>query len=122
MSEKEDLMALAFMVGGEIHNIKQTSENRGRFVSEGLPNPRDFVLNVANQDISRTIEEGKKQSLIIQNKLNAENPNRVASVQPQPIPNPSTNSNNDAILYQILDQLKITNDYLKKLAFKQGLL
>lgn len=113
MGEKEDLMALAFMVGGEIHNIKSTSENRGRFVSEGLPDPRQFVVGIANQDISSALNDSRKQTQAIQNHFKKEESKSQSTVL--------SSTNNDAILQQILNELKTINDVLRKLSNKIGI-
>ena len=61
MSEKDDILGLAFLVGGAINDLKVNTIGDGKFVSQSLDNPADFVRKVAAQDISKVVEEGKRQ-------------------------------------------------------------
>lgn len=120
MSEKEDLMALAFMIGGEINNIKQTANDRSRFVSEGLPNPKDFVIGVAKQDINKAVQQSKQQTIAIQNQLAKDNPTIQQNVQPNNVVSNQNPQISNDLLNQIVNELKITNSLLSRFAARAG--
>lgn len=62
MSEKDDIMGLAFLVGGAIHDLKRNTLGDGKFITQGLPDPASLVKTVAAQDISKLVEEGKREA------------------------------------------------------------
>lgn len=63
MSEKDDIMGLAFLVGGAIHDLKKNTLGDGKFITQGLPDPASLVKTVAAQDISKLVAEGRSEAL-----------------------------------------------------------
>lgn len=80
-SEKEDLMGLAFLVGGHINQLKQTSLGSSKNVSAGLEDPRQFVQKVAQQDLTKSVTEARLELLKKQQSASLSKDNPTKNVE-----------------------------------------
>lgn len=62
MSEKDDIMGLAFLVGDQINNLKRNTLGDGKYIHQGLEKPADFVRKIASHDISHSINSAKLET------------------------------------------------------------
>lgn len=63
MSEKDDLMGLAFMVGGHINDLKQKTTGGSSSIVGALEDPKEFVTKMAKQNLDNAIAEAKNDLL-----------------------------------------------------------
>ena len=110
MSEKDDILGLAFLVGGAIHDLKQNTVGDGKFVSGSLPDPANFVRTVAAQDITKVVQENKAQSA-------GAVPPPAAPSQPQGSPAPLASD----VVRQLLPMLTEIRDELRKITTRMGI-
>ena len=102
MSERDDILGLAFLVGGSINNIKQTTLGSGKFVSGGLEQPADFVKKIMAQDISKAIQQPPAPVAEPQQPPNVSSPISATSNTSAVV----LNTQISAILNEILFELK----------------
>ena len=112
MSEKDDILGLAFLVGGAIHDLKQNTVGDGKFVSGSLPDPANFVRNVAAQDISKVVAENKAQA-----QAAGGPPTPAGSPQPQGVPAPLA----EDVVRQLLPMLTEIREELRKITNRMGI-
>ncbi len=62
MSEQEDILKMALLVGGGIREIQKSTVEGSEFVSGNLPNPVEFVKSIAQTDLRGEIARSKANS------------------------------------------------------------
>lgn len=112
MSERDDIAGLAFLVGGAINDIKKTTVDDGKYISQSLPDPASFVKQVIAQDLTPAIAQAKMEALKQEGGANPQ--------PPQPVPETikatqSASSEEVALMVSILRDI---HTELKKITAK----